>query len=86
MPRDSAWQWASIKPALIFKAIDNLPVRIIFLLTGPEDQPGMHIRLLSRLSRLISQPDLRELIVNSHSSGEVYQHLLSAEQHLTIAQ
>ena len=37
---------------LDFEALDDVPVRIVFLLLAPHSNPGGHIRLLSQLSKL----------------------------------
>lgn len=62
-----------------FQSLDQQPAYIIFLLIGPENKPGLHIRLLSRISRIISREDVRQQILASHSSGEVYQILQREE-------
>ncbi len=70
-----------IHPAGIdFKSIDNQPVKIIFLLVGPEDNPGMHIRLLSRISRLIAKESLRESLLKARSAEEAYQQIKDDEE------
>ena len=48
---------------LDFDALDEEPVRIIFLLLGPETAAGLHIKALSRISRLVRQPELREQLL-----------------------
>lgn len=48
------------KKGVDFQAIDGKEVKIIFLLVGPENNPGLHIKLLSRISRLMSNEDLRQ--------------------------
>jgi fructose-specific phosphotransferase system IIA component len=63
-----------------FDAIDNQPVKIVFLLVGPEDNPGMHIRLLSRISRLISKEALREKLLQVNDADEAYQLLKTEEE------
>ena len=63
-----------------FEAIDNQPVKIIFLLVGPEDNPGMHIRLLSRISRLISKEALRNKLLRVNDTDEAYQLLKTEEE------
>jgi len=63
-----------------FDAIDNQPVKIIFLLVGPEDNPGMHIRLLSRISRLISKEALRDKLLQVNDADEAYQLLKTEEE------
>ncbi|MEJ2634173.1 MAG: PTS sugar transporter subunit IIA [Calditrichia bacterium] len=62
-----------------FHSIDNSPARIIFLLVGPETNPGMHIRLLSRISRIISKDTLRDSLLSSVQPEEAY-NLLKAEE------
>ena len=52
------------KDGVDFKAIDNNPVNIIFLLVGPENNPGLHIKLLSRISRLMSNEELRKQLLD----------------------
>jgi mannitol/fructose-specific phosphotransferase system IIA component (Ntr-type) len=63
-----------------FDAIDNQPVKIIFLLVGPEDNPGMHIRLLSRISRLISKEALRDKLLQVNEADAAYQLLKTEEE------
>lgn len=62
-----------------FDSIDKKPARIIFLLVGPEDQPGTHIKLLSRISRIISKDEVREKVLASKTPTEVF-NLLSEEE------
>ncbi len=67
------------KNGIDFSSIDGKLVKIIFLLVGPEENPGMHIRLLSRISRLISKELLRENLLKATSVTEAYS-LLKAEE------
>jgi len=50
-----------------FDAIDNEPVRIVFLLVGPPEARSLHIKLLSRISRLMNRKAFRERLL--HSKG-----------------
>ena len=63
-----------------FNAIDGKPVKIIFLLVGPEDNPGMHIRLLSRISRLIAKEELREKLLLTSNPADAYALLKEEEE------
>ncbi len=63
-----------------YQSIDNKPARIIFLLIGPEDNPGMHIRLLSRISRLISKDTVREALLQCKDIEDAYKILSRAEE------
>ena len=62
-----------------FQSLDNKPARIIFMLIGPENRPGTHIRLLSRISRIISREDVRKKILESKNPEDVYQILHQEE-------
>lgn len=64
-----------------FDSIDKKPAHIIFLLIGPEDQPGTHIKLLSRISRIISQNDIREKVLSAQTSQELFDLLKDEETH-----
>jgi mannitol/fructose-specific phosphotransferase system IIA component (Ntr-type) len=39
---------------------------------GPEDQPGTHIKLLSRISRIISKDEVREKVLNCKTPQELF--------------
>jgi mannitol/fructose-specific phosphotransferase system IIA component (Ntr-type) len=62
-----------------FQSLDHKPAHIIFLLIGPESKPGFHIRLLSRISRIISKEDVRKQILAGKSPEEIYQ-IFQAEE------
>lgn len=62
-----------------FESIDEKPARIIFLLIGPEDQPGTNVKLLSRISRIISKDEVREKILQAKTPQELYDLLKQAE-------
>lgn len=54
-----------------YKSLDEQPVRIIFLLIGRESMVGPHIKLLSRISRLMNKEDFRKKLLGAHSPAEV---------------
>jgi len=54
-----------------FQSIDGKPVRLIFLLVGPTDQTGPHLKALSRISRLMHREEFRRQLASAHSSKEV---------------
>lgn len=63
-----------------FASIDELPAKVIFLLIGPDNNPGMHIRLLSRISRLISKNLIKEQLIACHDRNEAYDLLRNEEE------
>ena len=64
-----------------FNAIDKKKVKIIFLLVGPESNPGLHIKLLSRISRLMSNEELRDQLLDSKNAAEVHKLLKDEENY-----
>ena len=65
-----------------FGAIDGKPVRLVFLLVGPEDERGRHIKLLSRVSRLMNREDFRRRLLQAQGVDEVLGLFRDAESSL----
>lgn len=63
-----------------FDALDGEPVRLVFLLVGPETAAGAHIKALSRISRLVRQPELRERLLETGGPEEFLRVLREAER------
>lgn len=70
------------KEGVDFDAIDKKPAYIIFLLIGPEDQPGTHIRLLSRISRIISKDEVRQNVLKCETPQQLHDLLADEESKL----
>ena len=60
------------KKGIDFQSIDKKDVNIIFLLVGPENNPGLHIKFLSRISRLMSNEELRQQLLECKSDKEAF--------------
>lgn len=54
-----------------FDAIDNEPVRLVFLLVGPESAKSQHIKLLSRISRLMNRDPFRARLLDAPDAPAV---------------
>ncbi len=52
-------------------AIDNEPVRLVFLLVGTEAAKSQHIKVLSRVSRLMNRDDFRACLLEADSPDDV---------------
>ena len=63
-----------------FDALDQEPVRLVFLLVGPEAAAGPHIKALSGISRLVRQPRVRERLVEA-SDGDTFMQVLREAEH-----
>ena len=56
---------------LDWKAIDKAPVRIIFLIGGPDDKSSEYLQILSRLTLAIKDEEIRKKLLKAKSSSEV---------------
>ncbi|MFT4605428.1 MAG: mannitol/fructose-specific phosphotransferase system IIA component (Ntr-type), partial [Rhodothermales bacterium] len=63
-----------------FMAFDGQPVRIVFLLVGPRDAQSIHIRTLSRISRIMNNDQLRQRILDADSPQVVFDIIAEAEK------
>jgi len=63
-----------------YDALDGQPVSIVFLLVGPEDAAGPHIKALSRISRLLSYSEFRSRLGNATTSEEVLAAIAAEEE------
>ena len=77
---DNYASFAVLKEPLDFKSIDGEPIRIIFLLIGPEDRHSQHIKLLSRISRLMNSSAFHEKLLNSNTAKAIIEAFKAEEQ------
>ncbi|HTP80700.1 MAG TPA: PTS sugar transporter subunit IIA [Bacteroidota bacterium] len=56
-----------------YQSLDEQPVRIVFLLVGRDNMVGPHIKLLSRISRLMNREDFRRRLLDAQSPADVLQ-------------
>jgi len=54
-----------------YQSLDEQPVRILFLLVGRDNMVGPHIKLLSRISRLMNKPEFRQRLLRATSPSEI---------------
>ena len=62
-----------------YETIDGEPVRIFFLLAGPESQAGAHVKAISRISRLVRREPVRARLLSARTPEEFYRVLCDAE-------
>jgi len=71
---------ATLQSPVDFDSIDDKPVSIILMLVGTEGNVGMHLRLLSRISRMIGSDTFRESLLAAKTSEEVMELFASHEE------
>ncbi len=62
-----------------FNSIDDKPVSIVFLLLGMENNVGNHLRLLSKISRLMNNDSFRGNLLQCRTSNEVLELFIQFE-------
>ena len=62
-----------------FDALDGEPVRICFLLVGPESEAGAHVKALSRIARVVRRESVRERLTGAMDVDEFLRVLDQAE-------
>lgn len=63
--------FALLEEPIDYEAIDGEPVHMIFLLAGPQASNRLHIKLLSRISRLMNNNSFRDKLKESTTSEEI---------------
>ena len=54
-----------------FESMDGRPTHLFFLLLTPENATDLHLKLLARVSRLLKQEDLKEMLMHAASPEEI---------------
>ncbi len=62
-----------------FGAVDDVPVQILLLLVGPEEHKSQHVKILGRISRLVSREPLRERLLDAETPEAVIKTLREGE-------
>lgn len=65
-----------------FGALDEKPVRLVFLLLAPQEEISLHLKLLSRVSRLCNSESFREKLLAAEEPGAVLNTLREYESEL----
>jgi len=76
----SAAAIATLRVPIDFDALDDKPVNIVLLLVGTEDNVGAHLRLLSRISRMVGTEQFRSDLLAARTVEEVLDLFASYEE------
>ena len=75
--------FATTQNPIEYDAIDNIPVRMLFLMVSTERAKSQHIKLLSRVSRLMNEDSFRLRLLKAELPEEVLQIFQEAELSLS---
>jgi mannitol/fructose-specific phosphotransferase system IIA component (Ntr-type) len=62
---------ALMKKGMNFEAVDQMPTYIILLLLGNKDNPGLQLKLLAHICRLVKETDFVEKVKETSLSDEI---------------
>src|SRR5690554_2004951 len=63
-----------------YQSLDNKPVNLIFLLVGKDNLVSTHIKMLSRISRMMNKDEFREKLLSAKTSGEIFELFKKEEE------
>lgn len=65
---------------LEFESVDGRPTRLFFVLLAPENETGLHLKALARISRLCKEPIFRGRLLQAASASEMYDVLCREDE------
>ncbi len=68
---DVVASFAVLKEPIDFESIDGEPVKFIFLLIGKDSHLNIHIKLLSRISRLMNNDEFRDKLQHADTKEKI---------------
>jgi len=69
------------KDGIDYQSLDGNPVQLVFLLVGKDNLISTHIKLLSRISRLMNKDDFRHRLIEAESSEDIVKLFSDEEEH-----
>ncbi len=73
--------FGKIKDGIDYDALDGNPVQLVFLLVGKDNLISTHIKLLSRISRLMNKDDFRHRLMEANNADEIVKLFSDEEEH-----
>lgn len=72
--------FAILENPIDYNAVDEQPVNLIFLLVGPQSSNSFHIKMLSRISRLMNNNEFREKLIRCTDTEQILDVFKQEEQ------
>jgi len=68
------------RKGLDFRSLDGEPTYIFFLLIAPGESPGPHLKCLAKISRLLDDKFIREMLRSARNPQDVFNIVKTEEQ------
>ena len=65
-----------------FDSVDGKPVHIFFLLLAPEESASQHLKMLSRISRILRDPSFRRRLLQLNDRETIYRDIIDEDRKL----
>ena len=62
-----------------FDAVDQKPVHIFFLLLAPENSASLHLKMLSRISKLLRNPSFKKRLMDLGDAHAIYRSIVEED-------
>ncbi len=63
-----------------FDAVDRSPVHIFFLVLAPEDSASLHLKVLSRITKILRDQSLRKKVIKLTTVHDIYTSILEEDE------
>ncbi|MFZ2324808.1 MAG: PTS sugar transporter subunit IIA [Ignavibacteriaceae bacterium] len=73
--------FGKISEGVDYDSLDGNPVQLIFLLVGKDNLISTHIKLLSRISRLMNKDDFRHRLTEANTADDIVKLFSDEEEH-----
>ena len=70
------------KEGIDYHAVDDKPVRLVFLLLASENATGSHLKALARISRLLRNQSFRANVERAKNADEIYDLIQKTDENL----
>jgi len=74
--------FGKLKEPIDFDSVDGKPVNMIFLMVGREDAVGEHIKMLSRISRIMNKEEVHNKLLQAETADEILEIFEQEERNL----
>lgn len=65
-----------------FDSIDQKPAHIFFLLLAPENSASLHLKMLSRISKLLRDPSFRKRLMELNDAHDIYRSVVEEDRRI----
>ena len=65
-----------------YDSLDKAPVYAVFMIIGPDGEPGQHIQILKELATVLQIPNFIENLLSLKSASEIYNFICTSEESL----